>query len=70
MTPQTPPGWYPDPGHSGEGPRRERWWDGTAWTEGTRRAAPAQPPGTAAPGIPADAQPESRAPESQDAPEQ
>ncbi|SCD34118.1 Protein of unknown function, partial [Streptomyces sp. SolWspMP-sol7th] len=29
MTPQTPPGWYPDPGHSGEGPRGERWWDGT-----------------------------------------
>ncbi|MGE9697646.1 DUF2510 domain-containing protein [Streptomyces sp. CH6] len=54
MTPQTPPGWYPDPGHSGEGPRGERWWDGTAWTERTRQAAPAQPPGTApaATGIP------------------
>jgi hypothetical protein len=25
----TPPGWYADPGGSG----RNRWWDGTQWTE-------------------------------------
>ncbi|MEW2348103.1 DUF2510 domain-containing protein [Streptomyces sp. NPDC006684] len=62
MTPQTPPGWYPDPGHSGEGPRGERWWDGTAWTDRTRQAAPAEPPGTAPAGIPADAPSESRDP--------
>ncbi|WP_059008514.1 DUF2510 domain-containing protein [Streptomyces specialis] len=32
----TPPGWYPDPGHSGGGPAPERWWDGSAWTAHTR----------------------------------
>ncbi|MFF8017710.1 DUF2510 domain-containing protein [Streptomyces sp. NPDC007929] len=41
MTP--PPGWYPDP----HAPHRQRWWDGTAWTE--HRSAPeapaAPPPG-------------------------
>ncbi|MEU6118905.1 DUF2510 domain-containing protein [Streptomyces sp. NPDC047117] len=39
----TPPGWYPDPGHTGNGPAPERWWDGSAWTEQTRaaQAAPA-----------------------------
>lgn len=35
----TPPGWYPDPGHTGSGPAPERWWDGSAWT-GHTRAAP------------------------------
>ncbi|MFF7896613.1 DUF2510 domain-containing protein [Streptomyces sp. NPDC007907] len=42
MTP--PPGWYPDP----HAPHRQRWWDGTAWTE--HRSAPgapaAPPPGS------------------------
>ncbi|MEV0041329.1 DUF2510 domain-containing protein, partial [Streptomyces sp. NPDC050804] len=36
MTYTTPPGWYPDPGHSGDGPQRERWWDGSAWTDELR----------------------------------
>ena len=27
--PTTPPGWYADP----EDPSRQRFWDGTAWTE-------------------------------------
>lgn len=36
MTQVTPPGWYPDPGHTGEGPQAERWWDGATWTEHTR----------------------------------
>ncbi|WP_431038138.1 DUF2510 domain-containing protein [Streptomyces sp. P6-2-1] len=67
MTPQTPPGWYPDPGHSGEGPRGERWWDGTAWTERTRQAAPAQPADTApAAGTPAEAPPGGRGAQDQD----
>ncbi|MDX3358033.1 DUF2510 domain-containing protein, partial [Streptomyces sp. ME01-24h] len=47
----TPPGWYPEPGQTGDGPALERWWDGTEWTEYTRTA---QPPaqGFAAPGTP------------------
>ncbi|MEC4016642.1 DUF2510 domain-containing protein [Streptomyces sp. H27-D2] len=45
----TPPGWYPDPGHTGNGPLLERWWDGSAWTDHTRAAqgaayAPVQQP--------------------------
>ena len=32
----TPPGWYPDPGYTGNGPATERWWDGSTWTEYTR----------------------------------
>ncbi|MDW4918255.1 MULTISPECIES: DUF2510 domain-containing protein [Streptomyces] len=32
MTQMTPPGWHPDPGHSGKGPAQERWWDGAQWT--------------------------------------
>lgn len=57
MTQVTPPGWYPDPGHTGEGPRAERWWDGSAWTGQTRAQPPAPgygpPPGPfAAPGAP------------------
>ncbi|MFW3470883.1 DUF2510 domain-containing protein [Streptomyces microflavus] len=36
----TPPGWHPDPGHSGKGPARERWWDGAQWS-GHVRASPA-----------------------------
>ncbi|MDJ0343750.1 DUF2510 domain-containing protein [Streptomyces sp. H10-C2] len=47
----TPPGWYPEPGHTGNGPALERWWDGSAWSEYTRTAqAPAAQP--AAPGTP------------------
>ncbi|MEW2612614.1 DUF2510 domain-containing protein [Streptomyces sp. NPDC047880] len=39
MTP--PPGWYPDP----HAPHRQRWWDGTAWTEHhSAPGAPAAPP--------------------------
>ncbi|MEW2071246.1 DUF2510 domain-containing protein [Streptomyces sp. NPDC007346] len=36
----TPPGWHPDPGHSGKGPAQERWWDGARWT-GHVRPSPA-----------------------------
>ena len=38
MTQVTPPGWYPDPGQTSDGPRAERWWDGRAWTEQVRPA--------------------------------
>ncbi|MFJ9031909.1 DUF2510 domain-containing protein [Streptomyces sp. NPDC102274] len=49
MTNTTPPGWHPDPGHTGEGPRQERWWDGSAWTDEVRAAPPAEwdPPAAA-----------------------
>ncbi|WPR54060.1 DUF2510 domain-containing protein [Streptomyces sp. S399] len=47
MTQVTPPGWYPDPGHAGDGPRHERWWDGGRWTDSLR---PAGGPAGAAPG--------------------
>ncbi|MFJ4922928.1 DUF2510 domain-containing protein [Streptomyces sp. NPDC088725] len=40
MTYSTPPGWHPDPGHTGEGPRSERWWDGSAWTDEVRSTTP------------------------------
>ncbi|WP_405607305.1 DUF2510 domain-containing protein [Streptomyces sp. NBC_01508] len=53
MTQTTPPGWYPDPGHEGEGPPQERWWDGSAWTDMVRSdsaAAWSAPAGTGAPG--------------------
>ncbi|MEU0336254.1 DUF2510 domain-containing protein [Streptomyces sp. NPDC006193] len=58
MTQVTPPGWYPDPGQTNDGPPTERWWDGTAWTGRTR------PAGTVAPwGPPAGpAQPAGQAP--------
>ncbi|MFE3518491.1 DUF2510 domain-containing protein [Streptomyces sp. NPDC059166] len=36
MTQTTPPGWHPDPGHSGTGPVQERWWDGGRWTDELR----------------------------------
>ncbi|MGY3678423.1 hypothetical protein ACVWXU_002046 [Streptomyces sp. TE33382] len=36
VTQMSPPGWHPDPGHSGIGPVQERWWDGTRWTEHLR----------------------------------
>ncbi|MFE3634870.1 DUF2510 domain-containing protein [Streptomyces sp. NPDC059168] len=61
MTQVTPPGWYPDPGQTNDGPPTERWWDGKAWTDQTRPAGTAaawgppaqQPAGTAQPGYPA-----------------
>nr|BFD81582.1 hypothetical protein StreXyl84_09830 [Streptomyces sp. Xyl84] len=55
MTQVTPPGWYPDPGQTSDGPATERWWDGKTWTDRTRPAGsaaawgpPAQPPAQAA----------------------
>lgn len=36
VTQTSPPGWHPDPGYSGFGPRQERWWDGTQWTDHLR----------------------------------
>ncbi|WP_031507610.1 DUF2510 domain-containing protein [Streptomyces megasporus] len=36
MSTTTPPGWYPDPGHTDPGSAPDRWWDGSAWTEHTR----------------------------------
>ncbi len=59
MTQVTPPGWYPDPGQTNDGPATERWWDGAAWTDQVRPAGSAAAwappaPGTAAgPGYPA-----------------
>ncbi len=51
MTQVTPPGWYPDPGQTSDGPALERWWDGKAWTDQTRPVGsaaawgpPAHPP--------------------------
>ncbi|MFD9872264.1 DUF2510 domain-containing protein [Streptomyces niveus] len=55
MTQTTPPGWYPDPGHEGEGPPQERWWDGSAWTDMVRADSAATwsaPSGPGAPGMP------------------
>lgn len=48
MTQVTPPGWYPDPGQTNEGPATERWWDGKAWTDQTRPAGSAAVWGPAA----------------------
>ncbi|WAU83883.1 DUF2510 domain-containing protein [Streptomyces sp. Qhu-G9] len=52
MTQATPPGWYPDPGQTSDGPATQRWWDGRTWTDQTRPAEsaatwgpPAYPPG-------------------------
>ncbi|MET4659482.1 hypothetical protein ABID80_003198 [Streptomyces sp. PvP037] len=36
MTQATPPGWYPDPGQTNDGPATERWWDGGTWTDQVR----------------------------------
>ncbi|WP_055568726.1 DUF2510 domain-containing protein [Streptomyces atriruber] len=57
MTQMTPPGWYPDPGRTADGPPTERWWDGTAWTDQVRAAGgtaahPTQPVFPAYPGQP------------------
>ncbi|MBG0851041.1 DUF2510 domain-containing protein [Streptomyces spinoverrucosus] len=41
MTQETPPGWYPDPGQTSDGPATVRWWDGKAWTDQTRPAGSA-----------------------------
>ncbi|GAA3292712.1 DUF2510 domain-containing protein [Streptomyces cinereospinus] len=41
MTQVTPPGWYPDPGQTSDGPATERWWDGRAWTDQVRPAGSA-----------------------------
>ncbi|TPQ23264.1 DUF2510 domain-containing protein [Streptomyces sporangiiformans] len=41
MTQETPPGWYPDPGQTSDGPATERWWDGKTWTQQTRPVGPA-----------------------------
>ncbi|WP_255950461.1 DUF2510 domain-containing protein [Streptomyces odontomachi] len=43
MTQATPPGWYPDPGQTSDGPRAERWWNGSAWTDQVRPAQVAGP---------------------------
>ncbi|MET7683512.1 DUF2510 domain-containing protein [Streptomyces sp. NPDC005423] len=55
MTQVTPPGWYPDPGQTNDGPAAERWWDGKAWTDQTRPTGsagawgpPTQPPAAGA----------------------
>ncbi|WP_369363063.1 DUF2510 domain-containing protein [Streptomyces sp. CG4] len=60
MTQVTPPGWYPDPGQTNDGPPTERWWDGKAWTDRTRPAGtaapwgpPSQPPTAGGPEQPA-----------------
>ncbi|AZM58813.1 MULTISPECIES: DUF2510 domain-containing protein [unclassified Streptomyces] len=50
MTQVTPPGWYPDPGQTNDGPATERWWDGAAWTEKVRPAGSAAAWGPPAPG--------------------
>ncbi|WP_434599196.1 DUF2510 domain-containing protein [Streptomyces sp. A5-4] len=48
MTHQTPPGWHSDPGHTGDGPALQRWWDGSRWTDETRPAPPPHIPGPGA----------------------
>lgn len=40
----TPPGWYPDPEQTGDGPVRELWWDGAAWTGRSRARGAARGP--------------------------
>ncbi|MDQ0773182.1 hypothetical protein QF026_001648 [Streptomyces aurantiacus] len=54
MTQATPPGWYPDPGQTSDGPATQRWWDGRTWTDQTRPAesAAAWDPPAYAPGAP------------------
>ncbi|MBC7269188.1 MAG: DUF2510 domain-containing protein [Streptomyces sp.] len=78
MTQVTPPGWYPDPGQTNEGPPTERWWDGKAWTDQVRPAGsgaawgpPAQSPadsGPPAPGAFGPAQPGFGAPDAHPGP--
>ncbi|MGW6054663.1 DUF2510 domain-containing protein [Streptomyces sp. NPDC055189] len=59
MTQVTPPGWYPDPGQTIDGPRTERWWDGNVWTDQVRAVGSAAGWGSAptAPATPAPAAP-------------
>lgn len=52
MTQVTPPGWYPDPGQTTDGPRTERWWDGSVWTDQVRAVGSAAGWGGAAPTAP------------------
>ncbi|MFC9602587.1 DUF2510 domain-containing protein [Streptomyces niveus] len=54
MTQTTPPGWYPDPGHEGEGPTQERWWDGSAWTDMVRADSATTWSAPSGPGAPVD----------------
>ncbi|MGW3264087.1 DUF2510 domain-containing protein [Streptomyces sp. NPDC001056] len=54
MTQVTPPGWYPDPGQTHDGPPTERWWDGKAWTDRIRPAGTAATWGPPAQVPPAD----------------
>lgn len=42
VTPSVPAGWYPDPA----GTPRQRWWDGTSWTENYTEPATASQPYT------------------------
>ncbi|WP_159029951.1 DUF2510 domain-containing protein [Streptomyces marincola] len=50
MSATTPPGWYSDPSHTGQGPAPERWWDGSAWTGHTREAGTGPAVSATAPG--------------------
>jgi hypothetical protein len=52
MTQVTPPGWYPDPGQTTDGPRTERWWDGNVWTDQVRAVGSAAGSGGVAPAAP------------------
>lgn len=52
MTQVTPPGWYPDPGQTTDGPRTERWWDGNVWTDQVRAVGSAAGWGGSAPAAP------------------
>ncbi|MEV2256416.1 DUF2510 domain-containing protein [Streptomyces sp. NPDC050147] len=52
MTQVTPPGWYPDPGQTTDGPRTERWWDGNVWTDQVRAVGSAAGWGGSAPATP------------------
>lgn len=52
MTQVTPPGWYPDPGQTTDGPRTERWWDGNVWTDQVRAVGSAAEWGGSAPAAP------------------
>ncbi|MCX5209293.1 DUF2510 domain-containing protein [Kitasatospora sp. NBC_00240] len=63
MSETIPAGWYPDPQDTTSDPRPQRWWDGKAWTAGTR-PVPSDAPAPA----PAEADPASDTPAGPDAP--